>query len=77
MRLQETLQAHLDLRGRWLLPVHNGKFDLALHAWDEPFERIHALAQARGVTLATPVMGERVSLNAPQAGAAWWARAGD
>lgn len=77
MQPEETLQAHLDLRGRWLLPVHNGTFDLALHAWDEPFERIHALAQARKVKLATPVMGERLSLAAPHAGvvgAAWWVR---
>jgi L-ascorbate metabolism protein UlaG (beta-lactamase superfamily) len=77
MQPEETLQAHLDLRGRWLLPVHNGTFDLALHAWDEPFERIHALAQAREVKLATPVMGERLSLVAPHGGAAWWLRAQD
>lgn len=72
MQPEETLQAHLDLRGRWLLPVHNGTFDLALHPWDEPFRRIHALAQAQGVPLATPIMGERLALDAPQAGAAWW-----
>ena len=57
MQPEQTLQAHLDLRGRWLLPVHNGTFDLAMHAWNEPFERIQALAQARDVKLATPVMG--------------------
>jgi L-ascorbate metabolism protein UlaG (beta-lactamase superfamily) len=73
MQPEQTLQAHLDLRGRWLLPVHNGTFDLALHAWDEPFKRIQALAQARNVQLATPVMGERLSLSAPQQGSPWWA----
>ncbi|QEI06374.1 hydrolase [Pigmentiphaga aceris] len=72
MQPEETLQAHLDLKGRWLLPVHNGTFDLALHAWSEPFERIQALANARGVQLATPVMGERLALDAPHAGATWW-----
>jgi L-ascorbate metabolism protein UlaG (beta-lactamase superfamily) len=77
MQPEETLQAHLDLRGRWLLPVHNGTFDLALHPWNEPFERIHALAQAREVQLATPVMGERLSLVTPHAGAAWWVSAQD
>ena len=34
-------------RGRWLMPVHNGTFDLAMHAWHEPLDRIHALAEAR------------------------------
>ena len=72
MQPEETLQAHLDLRGRWLLPIHNGTFDLSLHAWQEPFERIAALATQRGVALSTPEMGERVDLRAPHAGSAWW-----
>jgi hypothetical protein len=46
MQPEQTLQAHLDLRGRWLMPLHNGTFDLAMHAWHEPFDRILALAQA-------------------------------
>jgi L-ascorbate metabolism protein UlaG (beta-lactamase superfamily) len=72
MQPEQTLQAHLDLRGRWLMPLHNGTFDLAMHAWHEPFDRILALAQARGVSLATPGMGERLSLVQPQAGQRWW-----
>jgi L-ascorbate metabolism protein UlaG (beta-lactamase superfamily) len=39
-----------------------GPFDLAFHPWYEPFERIHALAHKAGVELATPMMGERLSL---------------
>jgi len=72
MQPEQTLQAHLDLRGRWLMPLHNGTFDLAMHAWHEPFDRILALAQARAVALATPAMGERLSLAQPQAGERWW-----
>jgi L-ascorbate metabolism protein UlaG (beta-lactamase superfamily) len=72
MQPEESLQAHLDLRGRCLVPVHNGTFDLAFHPWYEPFERIQALAQGAGVPLATPMMGERLSLAQPQAHAAWW-----
>ena len=45
MQPEQTLQAHRDLKGRWLMPVHNGTFDLAMHAWHEPFDRIHALAR--------------------------------
>jgi L-ascorbate metabolism protein UlaG (beta-lactamase superfamily) len=72
MQPEETLQAHLDLRGRWLMPVHNGTFDLALHPWHEPFDRILDLAAAHGVRLATPQMGERLALDAPQPGKRWW-----
>jgi L-ascorbate metabolism protein UlaG (beta-lactamase superfamily) len=72
---EETLQAHLDLRGRWMVPVHNGTFDLALHPWYEPFERIRGLARAAGVPVATPMMGERLSLLQPHEGGAWWREA--
>jgi L-ascorbate metabolism protein UlaG (beta-lactamase superfamily) len=72
MQPEETLQAFLDLQGRWLVPVHNGTFDLSLHRWQDPFERITALAQAQGVALATPEMGEPLDLRQPQAGTRWW-----
>ncbi|MCD9031153.1 MBL fold metallo-hydrolase [Luteimonas sp. Y-2-2-4F] len=72
MQPEQTVQAFQDLRARWLLPVHNGTFDLAMHAWDDPFERVSALAADRGIALATPMMGERVDLAAPAETSAWW-----
>ena len=72
MQPEQTLQAHLDLRGKHLLPVHNGTFDLALHPWQDPFERIVGLAEAKGVPVSTPRMGEMLDLNAPQPGQRWW-----
>ena len=72
MQPEETLQAFADLKGKWLMPVHNGTFDLGLHAWREPFDRIAALAEVRGVPLATPIMGEALSLKQPHAGKQWW-----
>ena len=72
MQPEETLQAHLDLRGEHLLPIHNGTFDLALHPWQDPFERIVALAESQGVAVSTPQMGEMLSLDAPQSGQRWW-----
>ncbi|KAF1017407.1 MAG: hypothetical protein GAK31_00672 [Stenotrophomonas maltophilia] len=72
MQPEQTLQAHLDLRGRWLLPIHNGTFDLALHRWEQPFERITALATEHGVDVATPRMGEALDMAAPVHGSRWW-----
>jgi L-ascorbate metabolism protein UlaG (beta-lactamase superfamily) len=72
MQPEQSLQAHLDVRGRWLLPIHNGTFDLSTHSWQEPYERILALASAAQVPLSTPQMGERVSLDSPHAGQNWW-----
>lgn len=72
MQPEETLQAFLDLKAGWLLPVHNGTFDLGLHRWQDPFDRIAALAQEKGVKLTTPEMGEALDLAQPHAGQPWW-----
>ena len=72
MQPEQTVQAHIDLRGRWLMPVHNGTFDLARHPWQEPFERVVALAAEHNIPLSTPRMGERLELAAPHAGERWW-----
>jgi len=72
MTPEESLQAHLDVKGEFMIPVHNGTFDLALHDWFEPFERIAALAKQQGVSLLTPTFGEAVSLAQPIATKLWW-----
>jgi L-ascorbate metabolism protein UlaG (beta-lactamase superfamily) len=40
------------------LPVHWGAFDLALHDWHEPIERLVAIAAASPFPLLTPRIGE-------------------
>ncbi|MFZ6814785.1 MBL fold metallo-hydrolase [Undibacterium sp. Rencai35W] len=72
MQPEQTLQAHLDLRGKQLVPIHNGTFDLAMHVWQEPFERIVELAEQKQVKISTPEMGERLDLTAPHSGQHWW-----
>ncbi|WP_280192233.1 MBL fold metallo-hydrolase [Delftia sp. PS-11] len=72
MHPAQTVQAHRDLGGRWLLPIHNGTFNLALHPWWDPFERVLALGAEQGIAIATPMMGERLDLSAPHAGERWW-----
>jgi L-ascorbate metabolism protein UlaG (beta-lactamase superfamily) len=72
MQPEQTMQAHVDLRGHVLLPIHNGTFDLAFHAWHEPLDRIAALADAQGQRLATPVIGQAIHLAGAHAGERWW-----
>ncbi len=72
----QTVQAHIDLGGKWLLPIHNGTFDLAMHAWDDPFEQVLKLGGERGVKISTPMMGERIDINAPHEGERWWRSVG-
>jgi L-ascorbate metabolism protein UlaG (beta-lactamase superfamily) len=40
-----------------LMPIHWGLFDLALHAWRQPMERLLELANAEGLKLWSPVPG--------------------
>lgn len=54
---EETVQAHLDLHGKVLHPIHWGTFNLALHAWDDPMKRLIRAADQAGITAATPVVG--------------------
>ena len=72
MQPEQSLQAHLDVRGRQLLPIHNGTFDLSMHAWYEPFNRITGLAHQHGVAISTPQMGEAVAILQPHSGSRWW-----
>ncbi|RZT05798.1 L-ascorbate metabolism protein UlaG, beta-lactamase superfamily [Duganella sp. CF402] len=72
MQPEESLQAHIDLRGKVLLPIHNGTFDLSLHAWHDPFDRITELAQERRVAIATPEIGLPLDIVQPQAEHKWW-----
>jgi len=72
MQPVHSVQAHVDLRGRWMMPIHNGTFDLAMHRWQDPFEQVSALTAERGIALSTPRMGERLDLAAPHTGERWW-----
>ena len=55
---ESAVQAHLDLGGKTLLPVHWATFDLSYHSWDEPIFRTLSAAKAKGVNVITPRVGE-------------------
>ncbi|MEI8597954.1 MBL fold metallo-hydrolase [Vibrio sp. M60_M31a] len=72
MMPEESVQAHIDLQGKFMIPIHNGTFDLSMHPWYEPLERISAITANRGVQLVTPAFGEQVVLDAPSLKNRWW-----
>jgi L-ascorbate metabolism protein UlaG (beta-lactamase superfamily) len=57
---EEAVQAHIMLRGRQLVPIHWGTFDVAFHSWQEPIERIIVAAEKDKVSLLTSMIGETV-----------------
>jgi len=46
--------------GRLFMPVHWGTFALAMHAWDQPAERLLELAPRSGAQLLMPQLGQPV-----------------
>ena len=69
---EQTVQAHLDLKGDVLHPIHWGTFNLALHPWYEPMVRLTAAANQNNVKIATPVVGETTVYNMKIPTARWW-----
>ncbi len=72
MMPEETVQASVDLKAKVLLPVHWAKFSLAMHAWDEPIERILQKANELNVKVTTPHIGEAVILGNSLPNKTWW-----
>ncbi|WP_312018373.1 MBL fold metallo-hydrolase [Shewanella surugensis] len=72
MTPEQSLQAHIDLKGNKMMPIHNGTFDLAFHAWYEPLNRISDIAKQAQVSVLTPMMGQAISLKNIPDTQAWW-----
>ncbi len=64
MHPAQSLQAHMDLRGKVLIPIHNSTFDLAMHPWYHPLEELTQLAQAKQQQVLTPIIGQAVNIQA-------------
>jgi L-ascorbate metabolism protein UlaG (beta-lactamase superfamily) len=69
---EQTIQAAREIGASVLLPVHWGKFCLALHPWNEPIKRVvHAAALARQ-PIVTPKIGELITLATSYPQNEWW-----
>ncbi|MFT5533568.1 MAG: L-ascorbate metabolism protein UlaG (beta-lactamase superfamily) [Burkholderiaceae bacterium] len=73
MTPEEASRAADILNADTLLTGHAGRFSLARHAWDEPFERAVAASKGKSYRLLTPLIGEPVRLHDPdQTFTLWW-----
>lgn len=74
MTPEEAAQATQDLGARALIPAHVGRFTIANHPWDEPFERLTKASQDKSYRLLTPIIGEPVAFDdTPSRFHSWWA----
>lgn len=72
---EEVLKEADELQAKRLMPVHNSKFALAHHDWDEPMIRLCRENDKRAspFKLVTPLIGEIVDLGDTEKDyACWW-----
>ncbi|CUH95284.1 hypothetical protein P22_1354 [Propionispora sp. 2/2-37] len=70
---EQTVQAHMDVKGKMLVPIHWAAFSLALHDWTDPIERVIRAAREREMLIATPRIGEPVIVGAVEyPHSVWW-----
>lgn len=72
MMPEESVQAHLDLQGVTMLPIHNSTFNLSTHAWYDPLERVSLAAKKQQVHLTTPIVGEVFTAKQAAISNLWW-----
>ncbi|MGY0036864.1 hypothetical protein [Pedobacter sp. NJ-S-72] len=61
-----------DLKAKVLLPVHWGKFTLALHDWNDPVLRVSKSAEESEQLITTPLLGETFQIGGNYPDTKWW-----
>lgn len=69
---ENAVQATLDIGNPLLMPIHWGTFNLAMHPWKEPVNRLMAEAERKNVSLVLPAPGETITLNRSAYNSFWW-----
>lgn len=72
MTPEEGVATHLAVRGGLLVPVHWGTFNLSLHSWSEPVERLLIDAAEHRVRVTVPLPGQLVDVDDVPRSDAWW-----
>ncbi len=70
---EEVVNAAKELKAKRLFPVHNSKFKLGNHPWDDSLKRVSAEAEKQNQSIITPKIGEKIDLdNENQNFEKWW-----
>ncbi|MEM1349841.1 MAG: MBL fold metallo-hydrolase, partial [Myxococcota bacterium] len=69
---EQAMVAHEMMRGKLFMPIHIGLFNLALHGWTEPMERLWVAATKRGVDFTVPRPGQPFLIGDAPKPERWW-----
>lgn len=68
----EAVQAYKDLKAKKFFPVHWGMFELAMHPWYEPIEKLYKRSQDGELDLVAPRIGEIINIENSYNQLKWW-----
>ena len=70
----ETADAAADVKARYVIPSHSGKFALSRHPWQEPYRELTKASTDMPYKLLTPKIGEAVYIDqlGTQSFSPWW-----
>lgn len=63
MSPEESVQAAIDVKSQKAMPMHWGKFNLSIHAWNEPPTRFLTAADLKKLQTVIPQIGKTFSIN--------------
>ncbi|MGZ3832855.1 MAG: MBL fold metallo-hydrolase [Mucilaginibacter sp.] len=63
--------AHIALKGKLMMPIHWGTFNLSTHAWYEPIERLMQYAKEKRIDLFIPEPGKPTEVKGAL-NSEWW-----
>ena len=69
---EESVQAAMDVKAKYAMPVHWGGFSLSLHHWKEPVIRFAESAQKNNLSFITPELGAIINLDNSPNSTAWY-----
>ena len=72
MNPEDAVRQATDIRAVSVVALHWVTFDMALHTWYEPIERMIKATSAKDVTLVTPLPGRKVSAGETDIDTFWW-----
>ncbi len=71
---EQSAQAAEDVRAKFVVPIHWGKFKLSTHSWIEPIERFLNASENKSFQTLTPKPNELVCLSEISDVNFWWRR---
>ena len=68
----EAIKGFQELKGKYLVPIHWGMFNLSVHNWYDPPNEITKLAEENDIQLITPRLEQLITLDNPSLFDQWW-----